>query len=379
MAGGGEEEPHYLHSAHKELYPPGRLLWMVVEEPCALPPHLRDRVLALQRRTPGAEGAAPRRDTANAAAAAAGPVPCGADSPMGHEGAEESSPVSCGDGGGGADPGEGCGAAGLSGGTLLDLALVSDLLTGIGPPPQPATAALPAAQRPTQQVRGREGRAAAAERRDGAPGPTPQPACLASGAKRLRGSSDGTQALHSPGILQPAATMEVDADDGGAAASGKGLPGSSAEGTPAGDTAAGQGQPTNTPGPDGSGGGGPLPVWVLQAGFKRLKSGVETMLRQAPALPSVPGGFFGGAEQRGAQESSTGGGASSSQEGRSSSDSAEDEVDGSGEQWLFLVEADRDVFERMALIPSCVTDHLPDVYFQHLRQLAQGNCVPKTL
>ncbi|GIL87570.1 hypothetical protein Vretifemale_15570, partial [Volvox reticuliferus] len=141
----------------------------------------------------------------------------------------------------------------------------------------------------------------------------------------------------------------------------------------------------------------------MREGLQRIKSGVETMLRQAPlpAVPSMP--FLQGSSPPLTAAAAAGGGDVASVEngpGAASSDpdaamfgiqsTARGQSQPQGPQqqptqgsqvpcpqgkgqWLFLVEADREVFERMILIPASVSDHLPDAYFQRLRQLVKGS------
>ncbi len=158
----------------------------------------------------------------------------------------------------------------------------------------------------------------------------------------------------------------------------------------------------------GGGGGGGGGLLGMMAGF--VKAGATTLWGAAKDVVSGGGGGGGSSNGSGgiASGNSNGGARSSddrsrsrSVDGRAPSSSRSDSAavlqggsgggaggngnggdggnggsgggaGGNGSQFVFMLEADRCVFDRLVLVPSCVTDHLPDAYMQRLRQLARG-------
>ncbi|KXZ46044.1 hypothetical protein GPECTOR_47g319 [Gonium pectorale] len=429
-----EPEPHYVHSVHKELYPPGRLLWIVVDELEALPPHIRGMVV----RASSSASAAPKgvgggsegeaggvvgTEAAPAVATANGRQGSGGERGVGMEAQRQETPT----------PAAAVAAPLLPKKAdsfgLMDLSLVTDLVhdlvvgsrrsadgTAAGITGGGSTAAAPSAGL------GHAPHAAAStdsSRQTTAPAPLE--------ASRTRASAGGAPAAAdaaaivaaaaqcgSAGAKRPRVSFSGDAwtdlaEDTLAAAQCIGSPFRAASGSLGGG--GGRTAPSSPPLGAGDSVGSsasstPFTVRVRE-GLKRIKSGVETMLRQAPipSLPSVPSvpNFLPNVSAAAAAataaaanvsaaaaaaaavlEDVTAPAAERAADAAVAAAEAEAEAAAGGAgggaeapsgPWVFLVEAEREVFERMVLLPNCFTDHLPDAYVQRLRQLAKGAVV----
>lgn len=449
--------PQHLHALHKELYPPGRLLWIVYDEDGAAGPSLDGLVDTTAGGASGAAGQGQRGGLAaaggpggtmqpqgaaagisspallgSAPGAAAGPGPRSARSSS--TGSSPRSSASEAMAVGAADVGTPPSAGYAS---LLDMSLVTDLCQSLVPglPPVPPSAPLPPpraskksrrehhqgaqeAQRPlgadtssssaagAGDASGRVPAAAAADVRNGWPAagagagagsssmggqpqsghkrssppattPAAQGAAVPGLAPAVHAGS-GSDALMAAAMQQqqraaalsaPAFSASLAAEVGVADGSRARSANSSDDGSggAGGGTADGSGGVAGT---DGS--AAAFSLQRMREGLKRIKSGVETLLRQAPLpqVPSMPPLFMGADDgDDDAQGLGLQGDGQAAQPGGGRGAGAS--------PCVYLVEVtDRTVFERMVLIPTCATDHLPDGYFQALKKLSKGVVLP---